>query len=112
MSKITTHVLDTSSGNPAAAVVIKLFAKDGKEWKLINEGITDDNGRISDFIKPDIMIEAGIYKMNFETGAYFKKKNVKCFYPYVEIIFELSGDEHYHIPLLLNPYGYTTYRGS
>ncbi len=112
MITITTHVLDTSSGKPASGIDIKLYLRKNEIWEFVAEGKTNDNGRIGDLIKSDVNLDAGIYKMKFETGSYFEERKVKCFYPFVEIIFELIEAEHYHIPLLLSPYGYTTYRGS
>jgi 5-hydroxyisourate hydrolase len=112
MSQITTHVLDTSSGRPAGGININLYGRENENWKFIAEGNTDDNGRLGDLLKPDGVLEKGIYKLKFETGLYFKEKKLKCFYPYVEIIFEIDTGEHYHIPLLLSPFGYTTYRGN
>ncbi len=113
MSQITTHVLDTSKGKPAEGITITLQAPSGEDqWKNITSGITDQDGRIPDFLKEHQIIEPGIYRMLFDTKAYFEKNNTKSFYPYVPIIFEITDTEHYHIPLLLNPYGYSTYRGS
>lgn len=112
MSPITTHVLDTSSGRPASGIGIQLYVNNNGSWKLTAEGKTNENGRIGDLLKQDEILQNGIYKMKFETDSYFSEKKVKSFYPYVEIIFEIDSDEHYHIPLLLSPYGYSTYRGS
>ncbi len=111
MSSITTHVLDTSSGRPAGGVKISLHFLD-VNWKELVSGVSNNDGRINDLAKADANLGKGIYKMKFETGPYFKEKGLKNFYPQVEIIFEIDSDEHYHIPLLLSPFGYTTYRGS
>ncbi|MBP6333858.1 MAG: hydroxyisourate hydrolase [Bacteroidia bacterium] len=113
MSKITTHILDTSVGKPAAGVLITLEqAGNNNIWTKIGEGHTNADGRLVDFIKPEIVISPGRYKLHFETAAYFEKQKVKSFYPFVEIVFEIRDDSHYHVPLLLNPFGYSTYRGS
>ena len=112
MSQITTHVLDTASGKPAPGISVKLFSLEKKTWKLTAEGITNDDGRISTLLEKNKILDKGIYKMNFDTGFYFQKGKVKNFYPFVEIVFEIDSNEHYHIPLLLSPYGYSTYRGS
>ena len=112
MSQITTHVLDTSSGKPAEGIHIKLFFQNKEIWEKLADGITNKDGRIGDLLKDEIKLEKGIYKMEFETGSYFKEKNLKIFYPSVNIIFEIDSNEHYHIPLLLSPFGYSTYRGS
>jgi 5-hydroxyisourate hydrolase len=112
MSQVTTHILNTSQGKPALGVIIILYQGGNDEWTEMARGVTDSDGRISDLLKDDVILRQGIYKMRFETKDYFDKARVKTFYPYVEIIFEIDSDEHYHVPLLLNPYGYSTYRGS
>jgi 5-hydroxyisourate hydrolase len=113
MSQITTHVLDTSKGQPAEGIRISLQRPIGdNRWEDIVSGITNDDGRISDFLSEDQKIEPGTYRMLFETRAYFDKEGKEGFYPEVPVIFEIKDTEHYHIPLLLNPFGYTTYRGS
>ena len=76
------------------------------------KGITNSDGRIPDLLSKDKILEAGSYKMKFETRAYFDKEQITSFYPWVEIVFDITTKEHYHIPLLLNPFGYSTYRGS
>lgn len=112
MSRITTHILDTSKGKPAADVTIILYGGANDEWKELARGKTNTDGRIADLLDKDDMLHYGIYKMRFETKDYFDRDHIKTFYPYVEIIFEIESDQHYHIPLLLNPFGYSTYRGS
>ena len=112
MSQLTTHILDTSAGRPAEAVVIILYQGGNDQWKEIARGITNSDGRIADLLATEKLLEHGIYKMRFETKDYFDKANIKTFFPYVEIIFEINSAQHYHIPLLLNPYGYSTYKGS
>lgn len=108
---ITTHILDTSSGTPAQGVEISLFGHDNGDWKEIGSGQTNSDGRIAD-IHEGKHIGEGIYKMKFFTKEYFGKSNIETFYPFVEIVFSVKAGEHYHVPLLLNPFGYTTYRGS
>ena len=78
----------------------------------IANGITNADGRITDLLSKEIILELGIYRMIFDTASYFKKQNVKTFYPSVTIEFEITDASHYHVPLLLNPFGYSTYRGS
>lgn len=112
MSQITTHVLDTSSGRPGNNIRVELFQKDENDWKFIAEGITNDDGRCTDLLEKSNVAENGIYKIKFNTGEYFHSSDTRTFYPYIEITFEILDDEHYHVPLLLNPFGYTTYRGS
>jgi 5-hydroxyisourate hydrolase len=112
MSKITTHVLNTSEGSPASGMKINLYFMGKDIWELAGSSISDKDGRISDLLPDDKTTEPGVYRMVFDTGDYFKELGVYCFYPVVEIFFEVSGKEHYHIPLLISPFGYTTYRGS
>lgn len=112
MSQLTTHILDTSKGKPAVGVLVNLFQQENNSWKEIASGATNVDGRITDLIKKDIVLTAGTYKLNFETKAYFDKQNIETFYPFVEIVFAIIDNEHYHVPLILNPFGYSTYRGS
>ncbi len=112
MSQITTHILDTTKGKPAAGVIITLYHQQTHGWIEMAKGITNADGRIPDLLPKDILLELGVYKMNFEVQSYFEEQSVQAFYPFVEIVFNLNTSEHYHVPLLLNPYGYSTYRGS
>lgn len=114
MSKITTHVLDTSRGCPAASISIQLDwqAGDGA-WKRLGSGQSDADGRLKTLLGDDAEISAGIYRITFDTGAYFANLKLKSFYPEVVIFFEIGDpSQHYHVPLLLSPFGYSTYRGS
>lgn len=108
-SQITTHVLDTSLGKPGKGISIKLLSGLGETIAI---GITDGDGRISDLLPPGRVLSPGDYTMQFATKDYFKKNGVTGFYPAVEIHFTIADDSHYHVPLLINPYGYSTYRGS
>ena len=112
MSQITTHVLDTSIGKPGADISVKLMFQENDGWQTISQGITDKDGRINDLLPGEKKLNPGIYKLIFETGNYFNANQVKGFYPRVEIQFTINGDPHYHVPLLINPFGYSTYRGS
>ena len=113
MSQITSHILDTTRGKPAAAVPISLFQQQGEQWQLLATGNTDQDGRVSDLLSNETRLAAGVYRMHFDTKAYFKARNEQSFYPYVDIVFEINDNgEHYHIPLLLTAFGYSTYRGS
>jgi 5-hydroxyisourate hydrolase len=108
---ITTHVLDTSRGCPAAGVPVVLERAVDSAWQRVGRGTTDADGRVSDLLPsaPD----DGRYRLTFETGAYFRAVGDAGFYPEVSVTFEVSpGDDHYHVPLLLSPFGYSTYRGS
>ncbi|MEO5563122.1 MAG: hydroxyisourate hydrolase [Chitinophagaceae bacterium] len=112
MSQLTTHILDTTKGKPAQGVTIILYKGQNDVWKELARGTTNADGRIPDLLKKDALLEYGIYKMRFEVKDYFDKDRVATFYPYIEIVFDITTNEHYHIPLLLNPFGYSTYRGS
>ncbi len=112
MDQITTHVLDTAQGKPADGIRITLQRpSDNGRWDDICSGITNEDGRIPGFMDSN-SIPPGVYRMLFDTASYFDKEGVKGFYPYVPVVFEIRDTEHYHIPLLLNPFGYSTYRGS
>ncbi|THV07531.1 Hydroxyisourate hydrolase [Dendrothele bispora CBS 962.96] len=125
-SPITCHVLDTSIGKPAAGIAVKLqqFEPAAKEGDLdvftpIAKGTTNSDGRCADLFapanpaQPVPKLHAGLYKIIFYPKEYFEATNRKCFYPWVEITFEIEKpEEHYHIPLLITPYSFTTYRGS
>ncbi len=112
MSQITTHILDTATGKPAKGVAIRLYQQQNGEWREAANGTTSEDGRVNDLLARDFVLPFGNYKMKFETKEYFDTQLVQTFYPYIEIIFEINSIEHYHIPLLLNAFGYTTYRGS
>ena len=112
MSQITSHILDTTKGKPAPGVRVSLYQGSNDEWTELSWGITNADGRIADLLKTGEPLQYGIYKMRFETKDYFDQQGLATFYAYVEIIFDITTQEHYHIPLLLNPFGYTTYRGS
>ena len=110
-SPITTHVLDTALGRPAQGVRITLEFLDGESFREVGEGTTNDDGRVTDLL--DGELERGTYRITFHVGEYFDDKGRATFYPTVPVMFAIEAtDEHYHVPLLLNPYGYSTYRGS
>jgi len=112
-SPITVHVLDTSRGKPAAGLAVVLEQGDGKEWRELAKGKTDADGRIETFLPKSKPVVAGIYRVTFESGDYFAERKTRTFYPRIIIIFEVvDPKEHYHVPLLLSPFGYSTYRGS
>lgn len=108
-SPITTHVLDTSTGKPAAGVPVILERQVNEEWLPVGEGKTDSDGRISDWVADNV--PNGTYRLSFDTGTYLG--DTDAFYPVVRVVFRFKNDgRHCHIPLLLSPYGYSTYRGS
>ena len=112
MSQLTTHILDTSIGKPAQNVSVILEQNQASSWNKIAEGVTNADGRVSNLLADDKILDKGIYRLTFNTLSYFKKQNIKTFYPSVTIEFEITDAAHYHVPLLLNPFGYSTYRGS
>lgn len=106
MASLSTHVLDTAGGRPAADLRITLESADGT---VLAEGRTDDDGRIGD-LAADLV--AADHVLRFDTGAWFATQGTAAFYPEVVVTFAVGDDEHYHVPLLLSPFGYSTYRGS
>jgi len=113
MSQLTTHILDTTLGRPAAGVAIALHEPAGPDaWREIARGTTNADGRIPDLLPPAQRLAPGVYKLKFFTREYFERMSTPHFYPIVEIYFTVADDAHYHVPLLLNPFGYSTYRGS
>ena len=109
---ISTHILDTALGRPAGGVPVTLAFMTNGVWSLINDAVTDADGRCKDLLPATQTLQAGTYRIHFETAAYYKQHRLAGLYPYVEIAFTVSDGEHYHIPLLLTANGYTTYRGS
>jgi len=112
MSQITTHILDTTKGRPAAGVTIALHEQAGDNWREIARGATNTDGRIPDLLPKEQRLARGVYKLKFFTQEYFERDGTAGFYPFVEICFLVSDNSHYHVPLLLNPFGFSTYRGS
>ncbi len=110
MSGITTHILDTSLGRPASGVQVTLEFANGENWAKIGSGTTNQDGRTEPLVNE---CQKGTYRISFEVGEYFRKSKTSAFYPSVQIQFRVENPgEHFHVPLLLNPYGYSTYRGS
>ncbi len=113
MNPITTHVLDTSRGHPARGVEVVLEFRDGRDWKVLGKGLTDTNGRCNALLAECGQIESGTYRLLFCIGAYYHAQHTETFYAEIPIVFEvLHPEAHYHIPLLISPFGYSTYRGS
>ena len=109
---ITTHVLDTAAGRPGQAIAIELERADGATWHPIGAGVTDGDGRLRT-LTPAGPVAPGTYRLRFHTAAYFAARGQAGFFPVVEIQFSVGdGAQHYHVPLLLSPFGYSTYRGS
>lgn len=132
MSTLSTHALDTAIGKPAAGLPLMLekqadgaawknYCQDrlaGKDtpkpaWETLAKGVTNSDGRCPDLLPAGTQLAPGVYRMDFDTAGYFAQHEQQGFYPLVQVIFEIHAeDEHYHVPLLLSPYGYSTYRGS
>ena len=110
MSGISTHVLDLTRGTPAAGVVVRLSRLADGVWTEIAALATDEDGRAKSLPGESI---SGQYRLHFETGEYFRRRGGNGFHPYIEVVFEIADPtENYHVPLLLTPFGYSTYRGS
>jgi 5-hydroxyisourate hydrolase len=114
MSPITTHVLDTARGRPAEGVPITLEVRDEHgSFSLLGQGTTDSDGRLKTLVSDASVLRAGVYRITFDTAAYFATRGEAAFFPSVPIVFEIKDTkQHYHVPLLLSPFGYSTYRGS
>ena len=114
MSAITTHVLDTAAGRPAAGVPVTLESQtDDGVWRVVGRGATNDDGRARDLLPPDYVLVEGSYRLTFDAASYFAAQGTEAFYTEVSVAFVVrDAGAHYHVPLLLSPYGYTTYRGS
>jgi 5-hydroxyisourate hydrolase len=109
MNAITTHVLDTVLGKPAAGIRISLEQRTNDAWEKVAESVTDQDGRCRDLASNP---EAGVFRLIFATGDYLNRHGRSTLYPEIVIVFACSGDVHYHLPLLLCDNSYTTYRGS
>ena len=110
-SAVTTHVLDTTRGSPAPGVTVRLEAARAGTWTELGDGTTDADGRVRD-LGPE-RLDPGTYRLTFDTGAYFQRLSTDTFYPEVQIAFSITAaGQHYHVPLLLSPFAYSTYRGS
>ena len=107
MSAITTHVLDTAAGKPAVGVRVRLEGGDGTQVAV---GTTDDDGRVR-ALGPD-RLPPGTYRLVFDTAGYFAQIGQQCFYPEVVVTVVIDAGQHYHLPVLLSPFAYSTYRGS
>ena len=115
MATISTHVLDTATGNPAAGVLIKLQAERDGFFHPIGSGTTNADGRVGDLLEEEFKpLVTGTYRMTFDVEQYMTDSGRdKFFYPYVDITFRIErAEDHYHVPLLISPYGFSTYKGS
>ncbi len=114
MATISTHVLDTSRGRPAAGIAISLERLNaGEGWSPLSQAVTDDDGRVKAFVLTEPELGPGTYRLVFSVEKYFEELRQPSFYPEVTVTFLIeAGAEHYHVPLLISPFGYSTYRGS
>jgi 5-hydroxyisourate hydrolase len=114
MSTITTHVLDTSCGRPAEGVAVILERQGTNDsWVELARNVTNTDGRITTFLADPSALKSGIYRLRFGTAEYFAGRGLRGFYPEVQVVFHVDDPQgHFHVPLLLSPFGYSTYRGS
>lgn len=111
-SPLTTHVLDTAKGRPAAGLSVRLERRIGSDYIALASGVTNADGRIVDLLTPAEFTK-GVYRITFDTGAWYAAQDAQAFYPEASVVFEVTApEEHHHVPLLLSPFGYSTYRGS
>ena len=111
--QLSTHILDIGKGLPATGVTVELEKMNEKNntWCLVDKSVTDSNGRIPNFLNKNIDND-GIYKLVFRVADYFKSNHTESFYPFIEVVFQIKGKNHFHVPITLSPFGYSTYRGS
>ena len=109
MSTISTHVLDTVLGKPAAGISVRLEKQEGDSWAPVSADVTNADGRCRDLARD---AQPGVYRLTFDIGNYFRRSNRTSIYPEISITFTCNGEAHYHLPLLLSDNSYTTYRGS
>ncbi len=110
---LSTHVLDTSLGRPAEGVDVILERRESGRWIDVGRGRTDADGRCRDLLPGGIALQKASYRISFATGEYFEGRGVASFYPYVSVVVQVRDEsQHHHVPLLLSPFGYSTYRGS
>jgi 5-hydroxyisourate hydrolase len=113
MSRVSTHVLDVAEGRPAKGVPVRLERRVAADWVVVSSSRTDGDGRCSQLLPDDELLPPGLYRLAFDTASYHLEHKNEGLYPVVEVTFLVrEGESQFHIPLLLSPYGYTTYRGS
>jgi 5-hydroxyisourate hydrolase len=113
MSGLSTHVLDTARGVPAAGVAVRLEVASGDGFRELARATTNEDGRVAALLPAGTALAAATYRLSFDTGAYFAARGEQGFFPEVAIVFAVrDATRHHHVPLLLSPFGYSTYRGS
>lgn len=114
MKRISTHVLDIAQGKPARDVAVRLERREiTGAWVILGSARTDADGRCAQLLPGEDALHAGLYRLSFDTASYQHGQQIEGFYPVVEVTFQVhEGESQFHIPLLLSPHGYTTYRGS
>ncbi len=111
--RLSSHILDIDAGVPASGVKITLEKMNpDSTWSFVDQKTTDENGRVKDFLEEGTDDSNGIYRLTYHVKPYFERKGIETFYPFIEVAFEISGDKHYHVPITLSPFGYSTYRGN
>lgn len=111
--QLSSHILDIHTGKPASGVNIILSKQDTSgQWSIVEERMTDVNGRVKDFLEETPDGHRGIYKLTYMVGPYFELQGQDSFYPFIEVVFQIKNNAHYHVPITLSPYGYSTYRGN
>lgn len=110
--QLSSHILDISTGQGAPDVKVSLKKWSNDKWTNVQDSKTDENGRIKELLAYSTTNNDGEYKLVFDTYPYFKNKNIESIYPYIEIVFTIKGNNHYHIPITVTPFGYSTYRGN
>lgn len=110
--QLSSHILDINTGYPAANVKISLYKQNSDgDWAFVEAKVTDQNGRIKDFL-PYIQDNRGVYKLTYHVGPYFESQRQNSFYPFIDVVFQITDENHYHVPITLSPFGYSTYRGN
>lgn len=113
MAGLSTHVLDTAHGRPAQGLALRLERRTPQGFSELARGTTDADGRVARLLPDGETLTEGVYRLTFETGAWLDAQGLEGFYPQAAVVFEVAdASQHYHVPLLLSPYGYSTYRGS
>ena len=113
MHGLSTHVLDTSRGRPASGIHVLLETREENGWREIGRAMTDEDGRVRQLLPMGSALTTGIYRLTFEIETYFRTQGIQGFYPEASIVFHVrDANQHHHVPLLLSPFGYSTYRGS